>query len=90
MATIGYTRRSRKQDNGSYGLDDQRAKLEARSAYRERPLDRVTESGAASRAATRDPRPSARNHATFRRSGDGGERIRTSVGRANGFTARLL
>jgi DNA invertase Pin-like site-specific DNA recombinase len=57
MAVIGYTRRSRKQDNGSYGLDDQRGKLEAWSAYRERPLDRVIAEDDTSGAVPPDERP---------------------------------
>lgn len=57
MKIVGYTRRSREKDNGSYSLEDQRAKLEAWSAYRERPLDRVIAEDDTSGALPPDDRP---------------------------------
>ncbi len=41
MNVIGYTRRSREQDNGTLGLDDQEEKIRAWATYRDRPLTEV-------------------------------------------------
>lgn len=57
MRVIGYTRRSRERDNGSYSLDDQRAKIEAWAAYREHELTEVVAEDDVSGALPPDQRP---------------------------------
>jgi DNA invertase Pin-like site-specific DNA recombinase len=57
MATIGYARRSRERDNGSYSLDDQEVKIRRWADYREVGLTDLLREDDVSGATPPDERP---------------------------------